>query len=224
MLACGTEPWRLKFEGLCILSQEHHYLRTKSQQTFLLFRDLGSTSANFSCCPRTSAALACDNVGISYSVCVCAMLNFWRDLQASTRFKEVDFVEAVLEAVHELDKIFTDMGYAGDPWRPDEVVNRRGGVGEISLNLVDLMEFLNLQNNGHMDAMQRGIAEAAFKRWKDDAAFRKRVVGILTEEGRGRANYKDFVACSRGGTCISGNPCRICCELQGGLIWEEMQL
>ena len=44
--------------------------------------------------------------------------------------------------LQELDKIFTEMGFPEEPWRDDKVVNTTFAKGEISLNLVDLMEFL----------------------------------------------------------------------------------
>lgn len=42
----------------------------------------------------------------------------------------------------ELDKIFKGMeGVPEDPWRADGKVNSTAAKGEVSLNLVDLMEF-----------------------------------------------------------------------------------
>ena len=43
-----------------------------------------------------------------------------------------------------------------------------------------------------MNEEKQKQAEAAFKVWKESEAFRRRVVGILTEEGRGRAIYQDY--------------------------------
>ena len=43
------------------------------------------------------------------------------------RFAETNFattVQTVLDAVKELDQIFSEMGLADEPWRNDEEVNR----------------------------------------------------------------------------------------------------
>ena len=43
------------------------------------------------------------------------------------RFAETNFattVQTVLDAVKELDQIFSEMGLAHEPWRNDEEVNR----------------------------------------------------------------------------------------------------
>ena len=54
--------------------------------------------------------------------------SFSLNLKESIRFKNTDFVTAVLEAVEELDVIFTDeMKLPRDPWRSDEEVNRAPG-------------------------------------------------------------------------------------------------
>ena len=118
-------------------------------------------------------------------------------MKASVRFKQSDFVSSVLETVEILDEIFTGMGFAPNPWRTEEKVNCDPGEGEISVNLVDLMEFLDLKPDGTMDDKKKSEAEDAFRTWKKSDAFRRRVVGILTEEGRGVANYKDYGALSR---------------------------
>ena len=65
-------------------------------------------------------------------------------------------------------------------------------MGEISLNLVDLMEFLELRTDGCMAASKQQQAEKAFAVWQEDPTFCRRVVAILTEEGRGCANYLDY--------------------------------
>ncbi|CAE7337773.1 GIP [Symbiodinium sp. CCMP2456] len=122
-------------------------------------------------------------------------------LKASIRFKDANFVESVLEAVNELDRIFREMKLPEDPWRSDAEVNGGvGGKGEISLNLVDLMEFLDLQPGETLEEEkkpQQLRAEEAFARWKKSDAFRRRVVAILTEEGRGCANYTDYGVITR---------------------------
>lgn len=113
-------------------------------------------------------------------------------LKASTRFASADFVQSVLDAVGELDQVFSDMGLPSKPWRSDDEINRISGEGEISLNLVDLMEFLDLQPDGTMNAFREATARKAFNAWKNNEAFSRRVVAILTEEGRGCAGYKDY--------------------------------
>ncbi|CAK9023794.1 unnamed protein product [Durusdinium trenchii] len=116
-------------------------------------------------------------------------------LKASVRFAETNFattVQTVLDAVKELDQIFSEMGLAHEPWRNDEEVNSKHGSGEISLNLVDLMEFLDLKTNGEMNSSNQKSLEDAFAKWKANKAFQRRVVAILTEEGRGCANYLDY--------------------------------
>lgn len=125
-------------------------------------------------------------------------------LKASIRFKDTNFVTSVLEAVEELDSIFThEMKLPRDPWRSDANVNSKegvGGKGEISLNLVDLMEFLDLQPGETLEQEkkpQQLRAEEAFARWKKSDAFRRRVVAILMEEGRGCANHMDYGVITR---------------------------
>ena len=111
------------------------------------------------------------------------------------RFAAADFVQSILEAVADLDRIFTDMGLPKDPWRTDEELGGeygKAGMGEISLNLVDLMEFLELKTDGTMNPDRQAAAESAFRTWKANEAFQRRVVAILTEEGRGCANYMDY--------------------------------
>ncbi|CAE7229398.1 PRY3 [Symbiodinium sp. CCMP2456] len=119
-------------------------------------------------------------------------------MKASVRFKQSDFVSSLLDTVEILDEIYTtDMGFDPNPWRTEEKINCDPGKGEISVNLVDLMEFLDLKPDGTMDDKKMKEAEDAFRTWKESDAFRRRVVGILTEEGRGVANYKDYGALSR---------------------------
>jgi len=122
-------------------------------------------------------------------------------LKASIRFRDANFVTSVLEAVEELDSIFTKMGLPRDPWRSDAVVKRPPASGEISVNLVDLMEFLDLQPGETLEEgekkPQQLQAEEAFARWKKSDAFRRRVVAILTEEGRGCASHKDYGVVTR---------------------------
>ncbi|CAJ1404628.1 unnamed protein product [Effrenium voratum] len=127
-------------------------------------------------------------------------------LKASARFAQEDFVTSVLDAVRELDKIFLEQGLPENPWRKDDDFNRTPGKGEISLNLVDLMEFLKLKNSSRqpgtaiddacvqaaMDAEAAKQAAKAFQTWKNDPVFCRRVVAILSEEGRGCANYLDY--------------------------------
>ena len=43
--------------------------------------------------------------------------------EASIRFKDANFVTSVLEAVEEVDAIFTQMGLPRHPWRSDADVN-----------------------------------------------------------------------------------------------------
>eukprot|EP00438_Fugacium_kawagutii_P008391 Skav210641 [mRNA] locus=scaffold3835:36208:38870:- [translate_table: standard] len=112
--------------------------------------------------------------------------------KASVRFAEADFVQSVLDAVKELDRLFDKMKLPRDPWRPDPKVNKEGGQGEISLNLVDIMEFLDLKPNGEMTAGNKQRMEEAFSTWKRNEIFRRRVVAILFEEGRGLAGYQDY--------------------------------
>eukprot|EP00438_Fugacium_kawagutii_P011715 Skav213090 [mRNA] locus=scaffold512:59983:62126:- [translate_table: standard] len=104
-------------------------------------------------------------------------------MKSSVRFADANFVTSVLEAVEELDGIFRKMGLPDKPWRDDTEINSRPGAGEVSLNLVDLMEFLDLQNDGSMSEEKRAQAEHAFATWKDNPVFRRRVVAILTEDG-----------------------------------------
>eukprot|EP00439_Symbiodinium_sp_Y106_P021752 s1885_g2.t1 len=113
-------------------------------------------------------------------------------MKSSVRFKETNFVSSVLETVQRLDELFTGMGLDEKPWRTEEEVNNKPGRGEISLNLVDLMEFLDLKPDGTMNKQKVAEAESAFSTWKSSDAFRRRVVGILTEEGRGMANHDDY--------------------------------
>ncbi|CAK9023796.1 unnamed protein product [Durusdinium trenchii] len=121
-------------------------------------------------------------------------------LKASVRFEQTNFattVQNVLDAVEELDQIFTnEMGLAREPWRNDEEVNSKPGSGEISLNLVDLMEFSDLEpdldTDKEINPANQKIVEDAFAQWKANDAFQRRVVAILTEEGRGCALHKDY--------------------------------
>eukprot|EP00434_Breviolum_minutum_P030185 symbB.v1.2.026696.t1/scaffold2690.1/size72910/7 len=113
-------------------------------------------------------------------------------MKSSARFQQADFVKSVIEAVEELDKIFTEMGFPEEPWRDDKVVNTTFAKGEISLNLVDLMEFSDLKVGGHLDPKKKEDAEKAFHKWKECPAFRRRVVAILTEESRGVATNMDY--------------------------------
>jgi len=113
-------------------------------------------------------------------------------MKSSARFRQANFVESVIEAVEELDKIFTEMGFPEEPWRDDKVVNKTFAKGEISLNLVDLMEFSELKVGGHLDPKKKEDAERAFRKWKECPAFRRRVVAILTEESRGVATNMDY--------------------------------
>ena len=114
-------------------------------------------------------------------------------MKASIRFKQTDFVASVIEAVEELDKIFKGMeGVPEDPWRADGKVNSTAAKGEVSLNLVDLMEFCDLQHGGGMNPEKQKEAEAAFRTWKKSEIFRRRVVAILTEESRGLALNSDY--------------------------------
>ena len=113
--------------------------------------------------------------------------------QASVRFADSNFMQSVLDAVQELDGIFNKMrDVPQDPWRPDDCVNRQGARGEISVNLVDIMEFLELEPNGRMNMTARRQLEQTFATWKSHEAFRRRVVAILFEEGRGLANCTDY--------------------------------
>eukprot|EP00435_Cladocopium_sp_Y103_P076075 s33_g75.t1 len=113
-------------------------------------------------------------------------------MKSSQRFADANFVTSVLEAVEEVDVLFKEMGLPDDPWRDDNDINRKPGSGEVSLNLVDLMEFLDLKNDGSMDQEKKAQAEEAFATWKRNPIFRRRVVAILTEEGRGCAHYLDY--------------------------------
>ncbi|CAE7566135.1 SHE10 [Symbiodinium sp. CCMP2592] len=108
-------------------------------------------------------------------------------LKASVRFQQSDFVQSVLDAVRELDEIFT-VNFGSNPYRTAE----DKGMGEVSVNLVDLMEFLELRTDGSMEASKQQQAESAFAVWRQDPTFRRRVVAILTEEGRGCANHLDY--------------------------------
>ena len=54
------------------------------------------------------------------------------------------------------------------------------------------MEFLDLKTNGEMNSSNQKSLEDAFAKWKANKAFQRRVVAILTEEGRGCANYLDY--------------------------------
>eukprot|EP00435_Cladocopium_sp_Y103_P076163 s33_g79.t1 len=74
------------------------------------------------------------------------------------------------------------MGLPDDPWRDDYDINMKPGSGEVSLNLVDLMEFLGLENDGSMNQAKKAQAEEAFATWTRNPIFRRRVVAILTEE------------------------------------------
>ena len=109
-------------------------------------------------------------------------------LKASIRFAQEDFKTSVLDAVHELDEVLTAQLGKKEPYRTQE----DKGMGEISLNLVDLMEFVKLETNGSMDPEKKKQVEETFASWLKDEAFRRRVVAILTEEGRGCANYLDY--------------------------------
>ena len=116
-------------------------------------------------------------------------------MKSSVRFKEADFVSSVLETVQILDELFTEMGLDENPWRTEEEVNKQPGSGEISLNLVDLMEFLELEGDDTkftMNPQKVAEAESAFMAWKSSDAFRRRVVGILIEEGRGQGSPDDY--------------------------------
>ena len=84
------------------------------------------------------------------------------------------------------------MGVPGKPWRSNADVNRVSGKGEISLNLVDLMEFLEVHPDGSINQDRAKAVQKAFYTWKRNDAFRRRVVAILIEEGRGCANYRDY--------------------------------
>eukprot|EP00435_Cladocopium_sp_Y103_P022961 s50_g5.t1 len=103
-------------------------------------------------------------------------------MKASIRFQQSDFVSSVLDTVQVLDEIFTGMGLKKNPWRSDKELNnvekKLPGKGEISINLVDLMEFLDLKQDGTMNDEKRRQAEEAFQKWKKCDAFRRRVVGI----------------------------------------------
>jgi len=80
-----------------------------------------------------------------------------------------------------------------EPWRDDATLWETPGEGEITVNLVDMMEFLHQKPGGAaMDAEKERRAVDIFNRWKQNPAFRRRVVGILTEEGRGAARYEDL--------------------------------
>ena len=115
-------------------------------------------------------------------------------LQPSIRFAQADFKQSVKDAVEELDAIFKGMENVPHlPWRSDQEMNgAKLAKGEISLNLVDIMEFLDLQQDGSMDQTRKSEAEQAFREWKQFEPFKRRVVAILFEEGRGRANYVDY--------------------------------
>lgn len=114
--------------------------------------------------------------------------------KASVRFKDTNFVESVIDAVEELDKIYEEWGWPREPWREDAHINNNKNFarGEISLNLVDLMEYLNLRGDETMEKQKKEDVEKAFKAWKDNDAFQRRVVAILVEEGRGVADYEDY--------------------------------
>ena len=107
-------------------------------------------------------------------------------LEGSIRFAQEDFKTSVLDAVHELDEVLTVQLGKKEPYRTQE------DRGEISLNLVDLMEFLNLGTSGSMDSEKKRQVEETFAFWLKDEVFRRRVVAILTEEGRGCANHLDY--------------------------------
>ena len=104
-----------------------------------------------------------------------------------------NIAKTVLDAVHDIDKIFSAKNLPQDPWRTDDELLKQGGRGEISLNFVDLMELLKLDEKGQIKN-QAGLSrcEQAIDTWKQDAVFRRRVVAILAEEGRGAANHEDY--------------------------------
>eukprot|EP00439_Symbiodinium_sp_Y106_P022601 s3421_g2.t2 len=112
--------------------------------------------------------------------------------KASVRFKDTNFVQSVINAVKELDEIYSQWGWQRS-WRSEDAhINNEFAYGEISLNLVDLMEYLNLRGDGTMEKQKMEDVAKAFKTWKDNDAFRRRVVAILVEEGRGVADYEDY--------------------------------
>ncbi|CAE7342052.1 PRY3 [Symbiodinium sp. CCMP2592] len=110
--------------------------------------------------------------------------------KASVRFKDTNFVQSVIKAVEELDEIYSEFGWRS--WREDHHINSDFAFGEISINLVDLMEYLNLSGDGSMEKQKMEDVEKAFKAWKGNDAFKRRVVAILVEEGRGVADYEDY--------------------------------
>ena len=112
--------------------------------------------------------------------------------KASVRFKDADFVKSVIDAVEELDEIYSGWGWQAE-WRSEDAhINNKFARGEISINLVDLMEYLNLRGDGTMEKQKMEDVEKAFQTWKENEAFQRRVVAILVEEGRGVADYEDY--------------------------------
>jgi len=117
-------------------------------------------------------------------------------LQGSIRFGDSDNIcQDVLNAVVEIDEIFNGRGY-------EQKHHLRRNMqdtprGEVSVNLVDLMEFLDLKADGEMDPEKKASMIKIFRTWLNDDLFNQRVCAILTEEGRGRATYGDYGTISK---------------------------
>lgn len=97
----------------------------------------------------------------------------------------------VLDAVLEVDAVLVEQGLEGRPWRADENLTTPG-QGEISINFVDIMEYLKPQPPSYLDVYAWQRLQRTIQRWQENAVFRSRVVAILTEEGRGVATHQDY--------------------------------
>jgi len=113
------------------------------------------------------------------------------DIHARMQFVE----QEVLDAVNELDAILRDLKCPEVPWRSDKDLRDQVPCrGEITINFVDIMEYLSVNEDPANDSMS--LDQSAFdalvatiKAWQSNPVFNRRVVAILIEEGRGLASH-----------------------------------
>ena len=122
----------------------------------------------------------------------------------------------VLSAIHEADQHLRQRVHRNSWHEP--------ASGEVYINFVDLMEFLNLAHDGGVDHDARSALEQLFKGLKGDDAFQKRVTAILFEEGRGLAQVRDYTWMTKYLREQFPNPTRLLVHGHGGSKVHEASL
>ena len=117
--------------------------------------------------------------------------NLFFDVQLlpNTRFKNQpikNVTDAILSALQDADRVL--------PQRTDRGPSLRSypAHGEVYVNFVDLMEFLDLEPNGRVNHERNMTLATLFATLSANPSFKARVSGILFEESKGKASHTDY--------------------------------